>query len=214
MTKPIGIFGGTFDPIHYGHLRSALELKQILTLEQIRFIPCQQPVHKSNVYANAKQRLEMLKLATQSEPDFVIDPREVYRDTPSYMIETLSSLKQDFTDIPLLLIMGSDAFAELPQWHQWDKLLNFCHIVIVMRPGHRLNLTPQMQQYLNTHNLADANYLEKQLSGGIYVQSITALDISATMIRAQLSANISPKFLLPEAVLSYINQQNLYKEIF
>ena len=209
--KPIGIFGGTFDPVHFGHLRTALELQQILNLDEVRFVPCQQPVHKAIVHANSEQRLTMLKLATQSESQFIVDPREVYRDTPSYMVETLASLRQDFMDNPLLLIMGSDAFRALPSWHQWQKLLSYCHIIIVLRPGHRLNLDAHMEKYLNEHALADANDLENRLSGGIYVQSITALDISATMIRAQISAGFSPRFLLPEVVLSYISEQNLYK---
>jgi len=233
--KPIGIFGGTFDPIHYGHLRAALELQQILDLAEVRFIPCQTPVHKQTVFASAEHRLAMLKLATKGINNFVVDPREVYRDTPSYMIETLQSLKQDFPDTPLLLIMGNDAFSQLPTWQEWQSLLDYCHILVVLRPGYRLNLDAQMQNYYDEHVLTDASELELFPSpagksggteqfpspacgrgvrgegkGGIYVQTVTALDISATMIRAQISANLNPKFLLPDPVLAYIVGQNLY----
>lgn len=208
--KPIGIFGGTFDPIHYGHLRTAIELQQILDLSEIRFVPCQTPVHKETVFASAEHRLNMLKLALQSTPDFVVDPREVYRDTPSYMIETLQSLKQEFPDTPLLLIMGSDAFSQLPTWHEWQSLIDYCHLLVVLRPGYRLELDTEMQNYYDKHKLMDASELEERQSGGIYVQTVTALDISATMIRTQIGAKLSPKFLLPDRVLDYIVEQNLY----
>lgn len=208
--KPVGIFGGTFDPVHYGHLRTAIELQQILDLSEVRFVPCQIPVHKHTVFASAEHRLNMLQLVTQTVPEFIVDPREVYRDTPSYMIETLQSLKQDFPDTPLLLMMGSDAFNELPSWHEWQALLNYCHILIVLRPGHRLNLNTQMQNYYDKHVLKDASELEERQSGGVYMQTVTALEISATMIRAQTEAKLSSKFLLPDSVLAYIVEQKLY----
>jgi len=210
MAKAIGILGGTFDPIHFGHLRTALELQQILNLSEIRFIPCQTPVHKATVYASAEDRLMMLKFATKIQDTFIVDPREINRSSPSYMFETLQSLREEFPDRPLLMLLGSDAFKDLPSWHQWEQLLDFCHIVVALRPGYRLNLSDDMQQYLKQNTLTDAKALEDEYHGGIYVQTITALDISATMIRTQISAGFSPRFLLPETVLAYIGAQKLY----
>lgn len=212
MKKLIGLFGGTFDPIHYGHLRSALELIQIIGFEQIRFIPCQQPVHKETLKASAAQRLHMLKLATENQPSFIVDPREINRSTPSYMVETLTSLREEFPDDSLVLIIGSDAFLHLPSWHQWQRLLDFCHIMVVQRPGHKLGLDAELAAYLDQHALADASELEQKNHSGIYIQTITALDISSTMIRSQINAGLNPRFLLPDSVLAYINEQNLYLE--
>jgi nicotinate-nucleotide adenylyltransferase len=169
-------------------------------------------VHKAKTLASGEQRLQMLKLATADEPRFVIDPRELYRDSPSYMIETLSSLREEFPEESLVLIMGSDAFSHLPTWYEWQRLLDFCHIMVVFRPGHKMRLEPELQAYLDQHNLQDAIELEQKNHGGIYVQSITALDISSSMIRSQISVGLDPKFLLPDCVIAYISEQKLYLE--
>lgn len=208
--KMIGLLGGTFDPVHFGHLRAALEVQQILHLSQVHFLPCQMPVHKNTTQTLAKHRLAMLTLATQSEPTFIVDTREVYRDTPSYMIETLQSLREEFKEASLLLLLGSDVFPELPTWHQWEHILDYAHIIIMLRPNKRLVLETALKQYLEQHTVHDAGILETETHGGIYVQAITALDISSTMIRYQLDAGLNPRYLLPDAVLAYIKEQNLY----
>ena len=135
MNKPIGILGGTFDPVHYGHLRTALELFQILNLAEIRFMPCQIPVHKDEVHADPKHRLAMLELALAGTPEFKVDHRELQRSTPSYMIETLISLRKEYPDTPLALIMGSDAFINLATWNSWQELTDYAHIVVAIRAG-------------------------------------------------------------------------------
>ena len=133
--RPIGIFGGTFDPIHYGHLRTAFELLQTLQFAEVRFIPCGDPPHRGVTQASAALRLDMVRLATRKEPGFVVDERELQRDGPSYSIDTLVSLREEFPDRSLCLITGMDAFLGLSSWHRWDEIMNFAHIVVAHRPG-------------------------------------------------------------------------------
>lgn len=210
ICAPIGVLGGTFDPVHHGHLRTALEISQQLKLEQIRFIPCQQPVHKDRVYASAAHRLAMLQLACRDQAHFYVDDREMTRSTPSYTIDTLISLRKEFPSRSLVLLMGSDAFVNLPVWHRWLQLLHYAHIAIVIRPGHRLEVGSKLQSLLDKHKLEDPIQLGQQLAGGIVVQQTTALDISATAIRNLIRAKQSPRFLLPDLVNDYIQQHHLY----
>lgn len=133
--RPIGIFGGMFDPIHYGHLRTAFELLQSLDLEEVRFIPCGDPPHRADTFADAAFRLHMVRLATMAEPGFTVDDRELRRQGPSYSVDTLASLRGEFPGRSLCLITGMDAFLGLPGWHRWDEILDFAHIVVAHRPG-------------------------------------------------------------------------------
>lgn len=208
--KPIAILGGTFDPVHHGHLRTALELKQILDLHQVRFLPCQQPVHKENSLASPAHRLQMLHIAIANEPSFVIDDRELQRDTPSYMVDTLTSLRKDFPDTPLVLIMGSDAFVNLASWKNWRQLIELAHIVVAIRAGKKMTLDSEMDRFLTAHQDLDYGCLHESLSGKVFLQFVTALDISSTAIRCQLEASYNPRFLLPDSVLDYIHQHHLY----
>lgn len=210
ICAPIGVLGGTFDPVHHGHLRTALEIYQQLKLEEIRFIPCQQPVHKDRVYASAAHRLAMLQLACRDQSHFYVDDREMTRNTPSYTIDTLISLRKEFPSRSLVLLMGSDAFVNLPVWHRWLQLLHYAHIAIVIRPGHRLEVGSKLQSLLDKHKLEDPIQLGQQLAGGIVIQQTTPLDISATAIRNMIRAKQSPRFLLPDLVNDYIQQHHLY----
>lgn len=209
---PIALLGGTFDPIHYGHLRMALEIQQALDLPTIRFVPCQLPVHKAQAHATAKQRLAMLALALQHEPTFSLDTREITRSSPSYMIHTLQSLREEAgLESPIILIMGADSFQQLHTWHQWKNLLTQAHLVLASRPGYPLPtqgpLIPLMQQSLTS----ETRTLHQQPAGAIYCQSITHLDISSTAIRSQRQQGYNARFLLPDTVLNYINNAQLYE---
>ncbi len=210
--QAIGIFGGTFDPIHLGHLRTALELQQILNFAKIHMIPCHMPVHKQGTHANAQQRFAMVSLATAEEADLLADSREIDRPAPSYMMDTLEDLREELPNTPLCLILGTDAFLRLPTWHRWEELLSLCHIVVALRPGYEFDATDAVAPLLTAHQLADSQDLHEKLAGGIFLQTITGLDISATAIRSQLEAGYNPRYLLPESVLSYIKQHNLYKQ--
>lgn len=202
----IGIFGGTFDPIHYGHLRSALELKELFELDHVRLIPCAQPVHRNQPMATAEQRLAMLQLATQNQTDFVVDAQELQREGGSYTFHTLTALRTIYSNVPLLLFVGSDAFNEFTTWFRWQELFELAHIVVITRPNTALN---PLHDFFKNRLTTDKQQL-KQLAGCLFFQEITQLSISATAIRGMIAARRNPRFLLPDAVIDYIIQHQLY----
>jgi nicotinate-nucleotide adenylyltransferase len=215
----VGIVGGTFDPIHFGHLRLALEAAAYLALDEVRFIPSARPPHRATPVASGQQRLEMVQLAIANETKFKVDEREYRREGASYMVDTLESLRDELgAKVALLLLMGSDAFEGLTGWHQWQRLLQLAHIVVVIRPDHALDLPNgasdrdlALQKLYDTHLSTDLNELRQKPSGVIYTLETSALEISASNIRKMVAAGQSPRFLLPETVLSYINERNLYR---
>ena len=204
----IGIFGGTFDPIHYGHLRSALEVKEVLGLSKLLLIPSAQPPHRTQPAASAAQRLQMLELAICHHPELSIDARELNHDGPSYMVDTLASLRQDYPQQPLILILGCDAFTHLMSWHQWQRLFDFAHIVVMTRPG---NVLEPLSGFFKEHCCQQITELASTRAGKLYFQQVTALDISATAIRHMITQQQNPGFLLPDTVLAYIRQHQLYQ---
>lgn len=208
--KPIGLLGGAFDPIHYGHLRLALDFLQILDLKEVRFIPCKLPVMKAATLATPEQRLALLRLAITPVTQFSIDDREIRRDTPSYMIDTVKSLRKECSDTPLCLLLGSDAFLELDQWKEWRQLLDYVHIVVGLRAGTPFLLNDVLSDFISQHQLNDAEDLHQQLHGGIYIQNISQLTISASDIRSQIAAHLDVRFLLPDSAYQYIQQHQLY----
>lgn len=210
MQKSIGILGGTFDPIHYGHLRLAQEIKQQLFCNEIRFIPCQKPVLDKTAYATAAQRLAMLQLAIQDQSDFVADDRELKRDTPSYMVDTLLSLREEFPTQALCLILGYDAFANLLRWHRWEELIKLSHLLVVNRPGYTLTLEPTLKKFWQQHETQDRKLLLNQTHGYLFELRLPTLQISSTYIRQQFTQKLSPRYLLPDSVLHYIEQEKIY----
>ena len=205
MHKLIGILGGTFDPVHYGHLRPALEVMQSAQLDEVRFIPNRVPPHRESPVLSDQQRAELVETAISPVPGFVLDCRELERDGPSYMVDTLADLKAEFTDSALCLIMGMDAFAGLPDWHQWEKILQLCHLIVTTRPGAGLPEFAQ-QPDINKRISDDVASLQQGTQGQILLQSVTQLDISASQIRQHLSARQNIQFLLPEAVREKLEQ--------
>ena len=212
LPRPIGILGGTFDPIHYGHLRPALDLLEELELAEIRFVPCRIPAHRGTPLITAAQRLALVQLATVGQPGFVADDRELRREGLSYMFDTLASLREDFGDeTPLCLIVGTDAFRELHTWHRWQELPKLAHIVVMQRPGLLKPLVPVLEAFTTPRVVYDRFALRRKPAGGILFQPVTQLSISATWIRALLARGQSPRYLLPEAVLASIHAQALYR---
>lgn len=210
--RVIGILGGTFDPIHFGHLRIGLELLQDLSLDELRFIPAYQPPHRGTPTASGDQRLQMLRVATSDMPRCVIDEREYHRQGRSYTIDTLLSLRQELgNDIAIALIVGSDSFQSLDTWHRWTELIKHTHIVIACRPGWQNIETSAVGRQLATHFISDPSLLKKKSSGYVLPWNVTQLAISATAIRAMIKQNKSPRFLLPDSVLDIINSQQLYR---
>lgn len=205
MRRLIGILGGTFDPVHYGHLRPALEVMQQAQLQQLRLVPNRLPPHREAPLLGEQQRAELVALAIVDTPGFVLDRRELQREGPSYMVDTLRSLKQDFAEDTLCLIMGMDAFHGLPQWHQWQRLFELCHLIVTTRPG---SVLPEFarETELAQRICDDVGCLQQGTQGQILLQSVTQLDISASLIRQQLSQQQSTRFLLPEAVREKLEQ--------
>jgi len=203
----IGIFGGTFDPVHYGHLRAAIEAKEVFGLDEIRLIPSGQPPHRNAPFACADMRAEMLQLAIKNHPQLIVDTRELDRHGASYMIDTLISLNHDYPQQSLLLIIGCDAFNKLTSWRQWHRLFDFAHIAVLTRPGFKIQ---QLDQFLATRQAADKQELLNQPAGKLYFQPIAQLDISATKIREMIARDCNPAFLLPDPVFTFIKQKQLY----
>jgi len=204
----IGIFGGTFDPVHYGHLRAALEVKEIFGLDEVRLIPSATPPHRLQPSATALMRLQMLQLATTNHPELVVDSREIDRGGPSYMVDTLKSLRQDFPNEPLLLVIGSDAFNHLTSWHQWRQLFTYAHIIVMTRPGFK---TQELDDFFKARFTSEQQQLAQTVAGKLFFQPVTQLDISATVIRNMIAEKHNPGFLLPDAVIEYIKQNGLYE---
>ena len=211
--KLIGLLGGTFNPIHFGHLRMVQELADTLNLAEIRFIPSANPPHKVAPAVSAQQRAEMVQLAIAGNPLFKLDTRELNRDGVSYTIDTLISLQEELGGgVALCLIMGSDAFTKLNTWHRWQALLDYCHIILVQRPTNTAQpkLTDELSDLLHNHYTENISDLSAESAGYIHMQAITPLDISSTNIREQLKAGLSPRYLMPDNVLEYINNDGLY----
>ena len=207
----IGILGGTFDPIHFGHLRTALDVQQRLSLDEVRFIPCGEPAHRNKPIAEPLQRLAMVRAAIAGQKKFTVDDREIRRDGPSYMVDTLTSLKQDFKDHSLCLILGTDAFNGLAQWYQWEKIFDIANIVVMRRPdtNGRSTINKQLFKVIK-YRLLDADHLKRKQKGGISFVPVTQLEISATEIRQQWQQCNDIQFFLPDSVLTLIQQQNIY----
>lgn len=194
----IGILGGTFDPVHYGHLRPALEVMQAIGLQQVRFLPNRIPPHRETPWLNAENRLELLKTAISDQPGFELDQRELKREGHSYMVDTLESLRNDFPSHPICLILGMDAFLGLKQWHQWQRIPELCHLVVTTRPG--FEISGDFIQQLPATLVTETSGLFEVAAGRILLQSVTQLDISASHIRAMLAKGQSVRYLLPDEV--------------
>jgi nicotinate-nucleotide adenylyltransferase len=213
--KAIGILGGTFDPIHYGHLRLAEEMLELAGLQQIRFIPAGTPPHRNAPQVSARHRSAMVQLAIADQPAFVLDDREVRRTTLCYTVDTLRELRAELGAAqPLCLLMGGDAFLQLHTWHEWERLFELAHIVVGYRPGFTIEerihtALPELRRhYLQRSCTVEA--LSQQPSGGIVELAIPKLEISATLIRSRVAENRSIHYLLPNAVADYIHQHHLY----
>tara|TARA_R110002049_G_scaffold29552_9_gene100417 strand:- start:1114 stop:1752 length:639 start_codon:yes stop_codon:yes gene_type:complete len=209
MNEAIGILGGTFDPIHFGHLRSALEVSEQLNLAHVRLIPSARPPHRNVPHASPQQRLMMLHLAMKSANNFIVDDRELQRDGLSYTVDTLLSLRQEFPDNPLFLLLGTDAFLGIQSWHKWQHLLELAHIVVISRPDETLAMPVELNSWYQQHLAMPTN--DQNLAGKIWPVTVTQLAISATAIRKVVLEGKSPQFLLPDAVIQLINQLGLYR---
>jgi nicotinate-nucleotide adenylyltransferase len=208
--KTIGIFGGTFDPIHYGHLRTAFELQEALRLGEVRFMPAGNPPHREATVASAEVRLAMVRAATADQPGFVVDDREVRREGLSYSVDTMRTLREDFPRDSLCLIIGMDAFLGLPKWYQWRELLDLAHLVVAHRPGWRAPRMGPLGELLVDRGTGRISDLHESPAGRIYIHAVTQLEISSTEVRKLIAAGRSPRYLMPDAVHEIIDQTGCY----
>jgi len=214
----IGILGGTFDPVHYGHLRLAQEAADKLRLSEVRFIPSGTPPHRALPGATAEDRLAMVRLAVAENSLFTVDERELRRSGPGYTVDTLKELREQAgTDQPLVLLTGADAFLDLATWSRWHQLFDLAHIAVAYRPGFPVD-TWQMRMPQPLAAEYQARLMQQPLgvhtapAGGIVVVPIAALDISATLIRDSLRRGATTRYLLPDAVIQYIQEHGLYSQ--
>jgi len=205
----IGILGGSFDPVHNGHLQCAKLLLQTYAFTEIRFIPCRKSVlHKIN-HATAEQRYTMLQLAIKTMPNCTVDNRELMRPTVSYTFDTLLELRAHYSE-PMALILGTDAFAHFDQWYRWQELIHSAHLFILIRPDHPVQLNQTLEQYVHNYQVHEPSELYNRSSGLLtMVQSQELLAISSSKIRQQIREKIAPTDL-PESVWHYIQQERLY----
>lgn len=209
----IGIYGGTFDPVHFGHLRPALDVYSLLSLSEIRFIPCGIPAHRDAAVASSQQRLEMLALALEGQPDFVVDDREVKRAGASYMVDTIKSLMSDFSNEKFCLIIGMDAFVKLDTWKDWEEITELVSLVITQRPRLETESVPSSDliQYMNNKQVDDKELFMSSEQTHCFFCPVTQLDISATNIRELVREGNRIDYLMPEKVANYIQEKNLYR---
>lgn len=207
----IGIFGGTFDPVHIGHLRPVLEVFQDLALDEVRLIPCHVPPHRAAPVASPMQRLAMLEAAIQGEPGLKVDDRELRRAGPSYTVDTLTSLRAELGDhMPLCLLLGMDAFTGLNTWHRWRDLITLAHIIVMHRPGLLPPGQGEIAALLAERRTDNAAPLRAHPAGHILLKEVTQLDISATRIRTLVKEGKSARYLLPDGVLEMIKKERVY----
>ena len=209
----IGVLGGTFDPIHFGHLRTALDVAEMMNLEQVRFIPAGIPPHRDRPVASAEQRLAMVELAIADQAGFVVDAREIRREGPSYMVDTLASLRTELGEHPPLgLILGLDAFSELDSWHRWSELIELAHLLVMTRPGWREQdiSSAALQELMTRHKVTNPVDCHQTAAGCVVFLPVSQLGISSTQIRQAVRAGQDIRYLLPDSVYGLIRQEQIY----
>lgn len=215
MPEPLGLFGGTFDPVHFGHLRLAEESIAHLGLGGVRWIPAGQPPHRETPQVTAAQRLEMVLRSTAKNAQFSVDASEVEAATPSYTVNTLERLRAELgAEQPLVLLVGADAFAGLASWHRWRDIFALAHIAVSHRPGFPVEISSlphELASEFTDRRLTDVSSLKDAPAGRIATFTMTQLAISATQIRKLLANGLSPRYLLPDSVLDYIQHHQLYR---
>ena len=209
----VAIFGGTFDPIHNGHLTIASELAQLLDVGEVRMIPCAYPPHRGAPNVLTEHRLAMLSAAVNdNNSPLIIDDIELRRSAPSYSIDTVKLLRKEIgADIPLFMCIGMDALSKIDSWHQWDQILDFCHIAVSSRPGYKLPEVGSLCEWITRHRSDDLSEIKKKPSGHVYLCDLSMLDISSTNIREKIGKGDNTALMMPDSVISYIQKNCLYE---
>ncbi len=205
------ILGGTFDPVHHGHLRMAVELRERLEVKQVALVPCHIPPHREQPGTSSQDRLELLKLAIEGEPGLTLDDRELRREGASFTAETLRQLRSELGQrASLAMVVGMDAFAAFDQWRDWRRIPELAHIIVVNRPGAELDRDGEPARLLRQRKAEDPQQLHRQPAGLCLALDLPLLEISATGIRERIRAGLSPRYLLPDRVWRTIQARGLY----
>lgn len=212
--EALGILGGTFDPIHFGHLRLAEECADSLRLDEVRFLPAAKPWQRSGLIVPVEHRIEMVRLGVETNPRFQVDAREAERAGPTYTVDTLASMRREFGDArPLVMIVGSDQFLNLPTWSRWQKLFEFAHIAVARRANEPFDLgeLPPALAATVTQRLTNDRSALTEPAGRVFSIEMTPLKISSSQIRTLVRTRVSARYLLPAAVYEYILKHGLYQ---
>lgn len=209
MQTPLGIFGGTFDPVHLGHLLPVTDAAREIGLHRVKLLPCHIPAHKATPTVSAAQRLAMVRLVCAKWPLFELDDRELRRDSPSYSVDTLNEYRREEGNRPLVFFIGLDSLKNLNSWHRWQEILTLCHLVVCRRGDCLASFNPDVSRLLEQHRTRDARHLKEKPAGLIYLADTRELAISSTELRESLARGEATD-LLPEEVLAYIQLHGLY----
>ncbi len=213
MSTGIGLLGGSFDPIHFGHIKPSLQLAEKFQLQSIKLIPCKISPFKENIFTSAQHRWNMISIIAGSSELFEADSRELERDSPSYTYETLREIAGEVSDeITLFWIMGEDALLDFPKWYQAEKIMQCCHILVMRRPGYDVAKEAVTSEWLKPYMCDDKKKLNEKKCGYIYMTDVDLFDVSSTEIRQTIQSGEQPKFMLPGGVWNYIKRNNLYQE--
>lgn len=207
--KRIGLFGGTFDPVHFGHLRPAVEIAELYSLDTLFVMPSHRPAHRGPTGASSRQRIAMLTMAVENVPRLVVDTREALRDEPTYTFDTLSDIVQEQPNATILFFLGMDSFAAFDSWKNWEGILGLANLVVIDRPG-AVHSTFS-RRLLDRQRSARGTKIVNGRSGVVQTCEVTQLAISATDVRRRIANHLSVRFLLPDAVSEYISSNNLYR---
>ncbi len=208
----VALFGGTFNPIHTGHLRIATELAELLKVDTLRLVPCAFPPHRGEPQVSAEQRLAMLRAATASQSLLIADDMELHRAAPSYSIDTVTLVRQQMGDTqPLFLCIGMDALLKINTWQRWQELLLHCHIVVSSRPNTEQPVSGSVADWIAQHQCDDLGTMQQRPAGNVHFCDLTMLDISSTSIRKNIAQGKSINFMTPDTVVDYIQQHHLYE---
>jgi len=209
---PVALFGGTFNPVHLGHLRIATELAKLLQVQSMRMLPCAFPPHRDKPAVSAEQRLAMLQLAIGEQSTLKADNLELQRTAPSYSIDTVQLVRREIgAQAPLFLCLGMDSLATLDSWQHWHKLLDHCHIVVASRPGWQLPTQGILAEWIAQHRCDDLAAIKKCAKGYVHFCDLIMLDLSSTNIRNRIERGESINFMTPDAVVNYIQEHHLYE---
>nr|PZN63720.1 MAG: nicotinic acid mononucleotide adenylyltransferase [Pseudomonadota bacterium] len=207
---PLGIFGGTFDPIHLGHLRTAFELREAVRLAEVRFLPTGNPPHREATLASAEMRLAMVRAAVADEPGFTVDDRETRRSGVSYSVDTLAELRAEFPKRPLCLLLGMEPFLGLPNGDRWREILELAHVVVAHRPGWKAPTQGPLGEVMVDRGTGSVRDLHEAPAGRVFVHAVTQLEISSTELRALIARGRNPRYLVPDSVCKLLKETGWY----